>query len=155
MDIYFNLVKTSINFNNDKKRSSKLSLMFTIEQIREAHSKVKSGAEFPKYIKEIKELGVTHYEAFVLDGHIDYYGINDYKVIAPSSYQALIIDELVNEEKFHAGLKQHQQGKTNYGTFINMCADCGIEKWLVDVNELKCTYFNKTGSIVLEEQIPE
>ena len=34
--------------------------MFTVEQIKAAHSKVKSGADFPSYIKEIKSLGVTH-----------------------------------------------------------------------------------------------
>ena len=37
--------------------------MFTVEQIKAAHSKVQSGADFPAYIREIKELGVTHYEA--------------------------------------------------------------------------------------------
>ena len=33
--------------------------MFTIKQIEEAHSKVKSGAEFPNYIQDIKEIGVV------------------------------------------------------------------------------------------------
>ena len=32
--------------------------MFTVQQIKEAHSKVKSGADFPKYIQEIKGFGV-------------------------------------------------------------------------------------------------
>ena len=32
--------------------------MFTAEQIITAHSKVKSGADFPNYIKDIKALGV-------------------------------------------------------------------------------------------------
>ena len=53
--------------------------MFTVEQIKAAHSKVKSGAEFPAYIKDIKSLGVTYYETFVTDGHTDYYGANGYK----------------------------------------------------------------------------
>jgi Protein of unknown function (DUF1398) len=51
--------------------------MFTVEQIKAAHSKVKSGADFPNYIHEIKELGVIYYEAFVIDGHTDFYGEND------------------------------------------------------------------------------
>lgn len=34
--------------------------MFTVEQIEEAHSKVKSGTDFPNYIQEIKNLGVKH-----------------------------------------------------------------------------------------------
>jgi len=32
---------------------------FTIEQIRAAHTKTKSGAYFTKYIQEIKKLGVV------------------------------------------------------------------------------------------------
>ena len=36
--------------------------MFTVEQIQEAHSKVKSGADFPKYIQDIKKLGVDAFE---------------------------------------------------------------------------------------------
>ena len=33
--------------------------MFTIQQIKDAHSKVKSGADFPKYMQDIIALGVT------------------------------------------------------------------------------------------------
>ena len=51
--------------------------MFTVGQINAANSKVKSGADFPVYIKEIKSLGVTHYETYVTDGHIDYHGGDD------------------------------------------------------------------------------
>jgi len=35
--------------------------MFTVEQIDKAHEKVKSGADFPNYIQEIKQMGVTAY----------------------------------------------------------------------------------------------
>jgi hypothetical protein len=35
--------------------------MCTVAQIKAAHSKVKSGADFPAYIKESKALGVTQY----------------------------------------------------------------------------------------------
>lgn len=47
--------------------------MFTVEQIKAAHSKVKSGADFPSYIQEIKALGVTANETYVEDGHFNYY----------------------------------------------------------------------------------
>ncbi|MGH2648681.1 MAG: DUF1398 family protein [Ginsengibacter sp.] len=42
--------------------------MFTAEQIKTAHSKVKSGADFPKYIQDIKRLGVTSFETWVIEG---------------------------------------------------------------------------------------
>ncbi len=38
--------------------------MFTIAQIKEAHDKVKSGADFPKYIQDLINLGVIGYDTF-------------------------------------------------------------------------------------------
>lgn len=35
--------------------------MFTLDQIREAHVKVKSGADFPHYIQDLIVLGVQKY----------------------------------------------------------------------------------------------
>src|SRR3546814_6942611 len=72
--------------------------MFTAEQIKAAHSKVRSGADFPAYIKEIKSLGVTYYETFVTDGHTDYYGANDYKTTSDAKYAALAIADVRSEE---------------------------------------------------------
>lgn len=48
--------------------------MFTVEQIKAAHSDIKSGPDFPAYIRDIKKLVVTTYDVFVADGHSDYYG---------------------------------------------------------------------------------
>lgn len=128
--------------------------MFTVEQVKTAHSKVKSGADFPAYIKEIKTLGVTHYETYVLDGHIDYHGANNYTVTVPAKYEALAVADAVNSEVFKAELRAHQQGKTDFLTFINMCAETGIEKWKICMDKMACTYFDKSGSVVLVEEIP-
>jgi uncharacterized protein YbcV (DUF1398 family) len=65
--------------------------MFSVAQIKAAHSKVKSGTDFPAYIQEIKTLGVSHYEAYVTDGHIDYHGANDYTAKTPTMYESLAI----------------------------------------------------------------
>ena len=46
--------------------------MFTVNQIKEAHSKVKSGADFPAYIQDIKKLGVySRYEFDFIKMYID------------------------------------------------------------------------------------
>lgn len=129
--------------------------MFTVEQIQTAHSKVKSGADFPAYIQDIKKLGVTHYETFVTDGHTDYYGENDYKTTSPARYEPLNIALTVNAEQFKKDLKDHQQGKTDYPTFIKGCATFGIEKWTVSLDEMTCTYYGKQGNKILLEEIPE
>jgi uncharacterized protein YbcV (DUF1398 family) len=128
--------------------------MFTVEQIKAAHSKVKSGADFPSYIQEIKELGVTHYEAYVADGHIDYHGANNYSVHLPAKYDWLLIAETSKIEEFKAGLIAHQQGRTDFLTFIQMCATFGIEKWAIRMDKMTCTYYDKSANEILVEQIP-
>lgn len=129
--------------------------MFTVEQIKTAHSKVKSGADFPSYIKEIKELGVTHYEAYVTDGHTDYHGGSNYTATVPEKYEPLDIAKMVKKEEFKAELLAHQQGKTDYLTFIKMCAETGIEKWKICIDKMTCTYFDKEGNEILIEKIPQ
>lgn len=129
--------------------------MFTIEQIKAAHSKVKSGADFPSYINEIKSLGVTHYVALVTDGHIDYHGDNNYTAKVPAEYKPLFIADNVKREEFRTQLIAHQQGKDDFLTFIKMCATCGIEKWFICTDKMTCTYFDKAGNEILIEQIPQ
>jgi uncharacterized protein YbcV (DUF1398 family) len=129
--------------------------MFTLEQIKAAHSKVKSGIDFPAYIQEIKALGVTHYEAYVTDGHIDYHGANDYTAKVPAKYDPLIIACTSNSEQFKAALVAHQQGKTDFLTFIRICATVGIEKWAICMDKMTCTYYNKAGNEILVEEIPK
>ncbi len=129
--------------------------MFTAEQIKNAHSKVKSGADFPSYIKEIKSLGVTHYEAYVTDGHIDYHGANDYTAKVPAKYDPLVIADTCNDEEFKAELTLHQQGKTDFLSFIKKCASFGVEKWAICMDNMTCTYYDKAENELLVEEIPQ
>lgn len=128
--------------------------MFSAEQIKTAHSKVRSGADFPAYIREIKALGVTHYEAYVTDGHINYHKGNDYTVNLPARYDQLAITDLADAERFSAALKAHQEGKTDFLTFIKMCASVGVEKWQICMDKMTCTYYDKAGNKMLVEAIP-
>lgn len=128
--------------------------MFTIEQIKAAHSKVKSGADFPAYIRDLKEIGVTSYETFVTDGHSDYYGTDNFKTTSPTKYNQLAVAAVCSADKFKHDLKEHQQGKTDYQTFIEMCAAFGINKWTVSLSQMTCTYFDRAGNEILQEIIP-
>lgn len=128
--------------------------MFTAEQIQAAHRKVKSGADFPAYVQEIKGLGVTHYEAYVSDGHIDYHGDNQHTATVPAKYAPLTIAASPNYPLFKAELVAHQQGKTDFMTFITMCAGTGIEKWAICMDKMTCTYYDLAGNEVLVEVIP-
>jgi uncharacterized protein YbcV (DUF1398 family) len=128
--------------------------MFTVEQIKAAHSKVRSGADFPAYIRDLRNLGVTNYETFVVDGHTDYFGANSYKTTSPAKYETKAVAATSNEAQFKADLKAHQDGKTNYPAFCIDAARSGIEKWAVRMDEMTCTYYDKAGNGILVEKIP-
>jgi len=129
--------------------------MFTIEQIKTAHLKVKSGADFPNYVQDLIKLGVTSYETYVSDGHTDYSGKDGYKTSTVQKYSQLIIAEQSDAEQFRLDLKAHQQGKTDYATFCNDCAKSGVEKWTVRMDKMTCTYYDKAGNEILVEAIPQ
>lgn len=129
--------------------------MHTIEQIKEAHSKVKTGADFPSYIQVLKKLGVKYYETFVSDGHSVYFGTEGDKVVSPPMYKTLDIAGTSNKDQFKIELTAHQQGKSDYPTFCSDAAKAGIEKWVVLIDKMTCTYYDKSGNEVLEETITE
>lgn len=129
--------------------------MFTLEQIELAHSKVNSGAEFPKYIQEIKAFGVSGFETWVFDSHTEYFGESDFRIQSKSKYSDLSISEDVDKERFITKLKEHQLGKTDYFTFCKDCSETGVEKWIVRLDQMTCTYYDSQGNEIIVEQIPE
>lgn len=129
-------------------------MIFTIEQIKDAHSKVKSGADFPHYINDLIKLGVVSFHTYVLDSHTEYFGIDGFYIKSDAKYDALNVADKSNAETFINRLKAHQLGQTDYMTFCNDSAINGIEKWIVDTKKMTCTYYDKAGNIILDEKIP-
>lgn len=128
--------------------------MFTIAQIKEAHSRVKSGADFPAYIQDLIILGVKGYDTFVNDGHVEYFGADNHRAVATETYDNITIAPFANKERFIEFLVIHQEGQTDYLTFCNHAGQCGIAKWSVDIIEMTCTYFDQLNAKILIEKIP-
>jgi uncharacterized protein YbcV (DUF1398 family) len=128
--------------------------MFTIEQIKEAHAKVESGTDFPNYIQDLIILGVKGYDTFVNDGHVEYFGVNNYSIASEEKYAPMTIATNSNKERFIQLLVMHQDGQTDYLTFCNDAAQCGITRWRVDIIEMTCTYYDLADVAILIEKIP-
>ncbi|TDL99540.1 MAG: phage envelope protein [Flavobacteriaceae bacterium] len=128
--------------------------MFTVDQIEQAHQKVQSGADFPNYIREIKSFGVKGFETFVFDSHTVYFGENNFTTSSDPKYDVLDISDQTNQEAFIAKLKAHQRGETDYFTFCTDCSQNGIERWVVDLQEMTCIYYDKKANQILVEKIP-
>lgn len=128
--------------------------MFTLSQIQQAHSKVRSGADFPRYVQDIIQLGVRKYDCYVHDGHVEYFGDDDFTIRSDAKYPVKEVATKSDDKKFKQSLQIHQQGGTNYPTFCQDAADTGVEKWQVDTVTMTCTYFDKAGKKMLVEKIP-
>ena len=128
--------------------------MFTIDQIQDAHSKVKSGADFSKYIQDIKQLGVNASETWVIDSHTEYFSEDGYQTKSEPMYDELVVADKSEKDQFSHYLKIHQQGETDYNTFCRHCAETGIEKWFASLEKMTCIYYDKTGNKILVDQIP-
>ncbi len=129
--------------------------MFTIDQIRNAHSKVKSGADFPAYIQELKSLGIQAYEHMVGDGSIHYVGTDNFRLAAPPKWEARMISQTASADQLKQSLQVHQQGQSDYPTFCQQAAEAGVDKWIVDMEAMKCVYYDGKGNELLSEDIPE
>jgi len=128
--------------------------MFTTEQIHEAFSKVKSGADFPQFVQDLKKIGVTHYDNFVSDGRTMYYGKDNFSLGGDAKYSPMKVNEKSSVEKLKNTISIHQQGQTDYPTFCQQAADAGVEKWTTHIIEMTVTYLDKQGNKLLIEKIP-
>jgi len=128
--------------------------MFTLEQIQSAHARIKNGSEYPKYVQELKALGVLSYTYFVADGHTEFWGAGNYKIASPASLAIRPISEVVNALGFQAQLIANQKGQTTFPEFCDDCAKTGISQWVADLSALTCAYFSLDGALILVEKIP-
>lgn len=128
--------------------------MFTINQIKEVHSKVKTGADFPGYVQDMIRLGVTRYSTYLADGHSEYQGENEYHIHSEPRYAPQQVSDMSDPQKLEQYIKAHQQGQSDFPTICRQAAETGVEKWTVDMKAMTCTYYDKKGSIMMSEAIP-
>lgn len=129
--------------------------MFTIEQIKEAHSRVRSGADFPAYIRELKSLGVQSYRFSVANGSTTYRGVGGQEVESGPRYEKKEIKRVFQQEEFADSLKHHQAGGSSFPEFCEQCMHCGVDSWRIDLAGMTCIYMDAGGRDVWMETIPE
>jgi len=129
--------------------------MFTLQQMKTAHAKVKSGADFPAYVQEIKQLGLLHYDFMVRDGRTIYHGPNGFQISGDPIYPEKPISTASSPPTVKRIIADHQQGKSDFLTFCTLVADAGVEKWVVDTRAMVCTYYSLSGIGMVAEPIPD
>lgn len=128
--------------------------MFNLPQIQAAHAQVRSGADFPRYVQALRQLGVVCYDHFVADGRIEYHGIEQVLTSAAAGPARSVAAHGHPAQLRHA-LAAHQQGQSDYPTFCQQAAAAGVEKWTTHALHLTCTYYDRQGRALLTEAIPQ
>src|SRR5215472_6810592 len=68
-----------------------LSIMFTLEQINEIHDRLGNAETLTQYLQALKAIGVETCDSFIADGHSEYFGKNDQKVVSPLAHETLTV----------------------------------------------------------------
>lgn len=130
--------------------------MFTLEQIAQTHKEVvKTGADFPKYVRAVNALGVAHYDFMVADGRAVYHGKNGEELSSQPKYAELPVADMANADQLRRIIAIHQQGQTDFLTFCKQSAEIGVEKWTTDTINMVVIYYDKAGNQLLAEPIPQ
>lgn len=128
--------------------------MFTIQQMQAAHAKIRTGADFPAYVQEIKELGLIRYEYLVSNGTTVYLGADHFQVRSEPIYPEKTISEVPYPAIVTQIINDHQEGKTDFLTFCTQVANAGVEKWILDTQEMLCSYYDIAGNVMVAEPVP-
>ena len=124
-----------------------------MHEVREAAAKVRSGVDFPSYIQDLRKIGVTEYVSFVKDGHTVFFGEEDFSLETPAKGPMLEVAGDIDQRKFADYLRLHQSGKTDFPAFCRHAAESGVERWIVNITDMTCTYYDKAGKALLVEPI--
>lgn len=128
--------------------------MFTARQIKEAYAKVKSGADYPGYVQELRALGVARYDYVVENGNNVFYGDNGFSLKVENQHDHLKVAGRSSKEKLQGAISMHQRGQTDFKAFCRQAADAGVEKWVSDLEQMQVLYYDKAGMLLLSEPIP-
>lgn len=128
--------------------------MFTLDQINHAHARVQSGADFPQFVQDAKQLGLLSYDHYVVDGHDEFRGADNFMLASGPVGAPLTVAAQGSVEQVAHAIAIHQQGQTDYTTFCQQVAAAGVEKWTVEAVSMQCIYYDKHATVLVVEPIP-
>jgi len=127
--------------------------MFTLGQLNEIHDRLGNMEDFSQYVRALNAIGVEKYDSYLADGHSEFFGKDEYKVVSPSVHGTLPISDLSDSDKAQEHLDLHDQGKTSYLEMSKGLADSGVEKWTVDTQNMTFVCYDKQGNALLMEEV--
>jgi uncharacterized protein YbcV (DUF1398 family) len=130
--------------------------MFTKDQINAATAGARTGADYPKLVRNFRKLGIRSYEHIVSDGSNLYFGDNGHSV--PIAHDQELIPVADSSSLFAREAEAHDfhspAGADVLSGFLRSGREAGIAKWVSDLELMTVTYVDKAGRAVVVEPIP-
>jgi uncharacterized protein YbcV (DUF1398 family) len=127
---------------------------FTEEDIRAAYAKTRTGADFPKLIQDLKNLGIVSYDHMLDTGSNIFRSRGEYSLSVDEMGPPVPVSDQPDSELLKKYISEHQRGLTNYAQICALAGQVGVQKWTCDFYAMTCTYFDKAGRTMLVEPIP-
>lgn len=129
-------------------------MKFYLESIKQAQ-KLYTGPDFPKLVSEYKIMGIVTNIYNIETGIVSYVN-KQQKIIRDTGIKVDVeIPQNSNYEKAILGLKRNQKGESDFITFCREVAGAGIYKWIVDLENMTCNYYDKQENMIISEIIPQ
>ncbi|MDF2804105.1 MAG: Phage envelope protein [Anaerocolumna sp.] len=129
-----------------------MKLEFTIQAIHEAH-KLYTGPDFPKLIREFKLMGMVSNVYNLENGIITYSNDVGECIQEKGIAMNFEIEKIADYDLAIKALRSNQEGETDFAMFCIEIAKAGIYKWVSDLRDMTCSYFDKNDNLIIEEYI--
>lgn len=115
--------------------------------------KLSANGNFPELVKRYQEYGIVKFQTCASTAKTMYFDQNGNFVYDETDFFDFNIGE-VNVEKFKADLILHQQGVTDFPTWLELTSSSGVAYWIVDLDEKTCIYYDLANNQLYTELIP-
>lgn len=127
--------------------------MFSLEDITRIHDELGKADTLPEYLRALRDIGVRHYDSFVIDGHSEYHTADGRTLASEPVHSRFIVGDTCDRDAFLAYMTLVGQGGVGYEQMSQRLAELGVEKWTFDTVALTITYTDKSGRTLLSEPV--
>ncbi|AFJ47199.1 DUF1398 domain-containing protein [Shimwellia blattae] len=114
---------------------------------------VRSNADFPSFITELRRNDISYYIYFVATGNVKIVTTSDTYMSVKTHRGLIKINQAACSRLVRIVSRRHFSGKTTYDQYCKELAKAGVFKWVVDVNEQMRHYWSKDNQLLHSEQI--
>lgn len=127
---------------------------FTEQDIRAIYAQVRTGADFPRLIQDLKRLGIVSYDHLLETGANVFHGKAGQSLSLSNMGPSVPVSDQPNAGLLKKYISEHQRGLSNYPQICAQAGQVGVQKWTSDLQAMTCTYFDKSGGTMIVEPIP-